>query len=183
MLLTYLIRRTDHDGLAERLRRKTMNNNIKKIFVLTMALAATFALCARPGPGGGFGGPRGGGRGPAPMRHGPGPMHHGHHHHHAGRGLAIGAGVLGAGLLAGAIVDAARPRPVVVERPPVFAPPPPAPVVVTPAPVVTPGHYETRVHNVWVEGRYIDQVTPQGAVVRVWQPGHYEQQTTQVWVP
>ncbi|MBR1588585.1 MAG: hypothetical protein IJ658_09705, partial [Kiritimatiellae bacterium] len=139
----------------------------------------------------------GGGPGPAPMRHGPGPMrhgpgpvrhghgpaHHGHHHHRAGRGLAIGAGVLGAGLLAGAIVDAARPRPVVVERPIVVAPPPPAPVVVTPAPVVTAGHYETRVHNVWVEGRYIDQATPHGTIIRVWQPGHYEQQTTQVWVP
>ena len=154
-----------------------MNNNIKKIFVLTMALATTFALCARPGPGGGPGGGPRGGRGPAA------PMHHGHHHHHVGRGAAIGAGVLGAGLLAGAIVDAARPRPVVVERPPVVAPPPPAPVVVTPPPVVTPGHYETRVHNVWVEGRYVDQVTPHGTMIRVWQPGHYEQRSTQVWVP
>ena len=63
------------------------------------------------------------------------------------------------------------------------APPPPAPVVVAPAPVVTAGHYETRVQNVWVEGRYIDQATPNGTIVRVWQPGHYEQQTTQVWVP
>lgn len=162
-----------------------MNNNIRKFFVLAMALAATFALCARPGPGGGprGGGPRGGFGGGAPMRHSPAPVHHGHHHHHVGRGLAVGAGVLGAGLLAGAIVDAARPRPIVVERPPVVAPPPPAPVVVTPAPVVSAGHYETRIQNVWVEGRYIDQVTPHGTVVRVWQPGHYEQQSTQVWVP
>jgi len=38
------------------------------------------------------------------------------------------------------------------------------------------------VQNVWVEGRYVDQTTPQGAVVRTWQPGHYEQQQTQVWV-
>ncbi len=158
-----------------------MNNNIKKIFVLTMALAATFALCARPGPGGGGRGPGGGGRGPsAPMRHGPGPVHHGHHHHGFGRGAAIGAGILGAGLVAGAIYDATHPRPVVAPPPP---PPAPAPVVVAPAPVVSTGHYETRVQNVWVEGRYIDQATPQGTIIRVWQPAHYEQQTTQVWVP
>ena len=66
-----------------------------------------------------------------------------HHHHHHGTGFAIGAGILGAGLLASTIYD---------------------------------------VQNVWVEGRYIDQPTPQGGVVRTWQPGHYEQQQTQVWV-
>ena len=63
----------------------------------------------------------------------------------------------------------------------------PAPVVVAPAPVVVQqpvvatGHYETRVQNVWVEGRYVDQVV-NGVVQSVWQPGHYEQQQTQVWV-
>lgn len=114
-----------------------------------------------------------------------------HHHHHRGTGFAIGAGILGAGLLASTIYDATHPLP----PPPVVAPAPvvvtPAPVVVapqpqvivqTPAPVVQTGHYETRVQNVWVEGRYIDQTTPQGGVVRTWQPGHYEQQQTQVWV-
>ena len=114
-----------------------------------------------------------------------------HHHHHHSTGFAIGAGILGAGLLASTIYDATHP----VPPPPVVAPAPvvvtPAPVVVapqpqvivqTPAPVVSTGHYETRVQNVWVEGRYIDQTTPQGAVVRTWQPGHYEQQQTQVWV-
>ena len=29
--------------------------------------------------------------------------------------------------------------------------------------------------NVWVEGRYVDQVQANGTVIRVWQPGHYEQ--------
>lgn len=116
---------------------------------------------------------------------------HHHHHHHRGTGFAIGAGILGAGLLASTIYDATHPAP----PPPVVAPAPvvvtPAPVVVapqpqvvvqTPPPVVATGHYETRVQNVWVEGRYIDQTTPQGNVVRTWQPGHYEQQQTQVWV-
>ena len=150
-----------------------MNNNIKRFFVLTMALAASLALSAAPhGPG--FHGP-----------HGHPPMHHGghhHHHHHRGTGLAIGAGILGAGLVASAIYDATHPRPVIVESAPVVVTPAVQPVVVTPAPVVTTGHYETQIQNVWVEGRYIDQATPQGTIVRVWQPGHYEQQSTQVWV-
>ena len=118
-----------------------------------------------------------------------------HHHHHRGTGFAIGAGILGAGLLASTIYDATHPAPPpVVVAPPapvVVAPQPqvvvqqPQVVVQQPAPVVVQqpvGHYETRVQNVWVEGRYIDQVTPQGATVRTWQPGHYEQQQTQVWV-
>ena len=159
-----------------------MNNNIRKICVLTLALATSLALCARPGPGRGPGGPGRGGfggpRGPAPMHHG---GHHHHHHHHHG-GVAIGAGILGAGLVASAIYDATHPRTVVVESAPVVVTPAVQPVVVTPAPVVTTGHYETQVQNVWVEGRYIDQTTPQGTIVRVWQPGHYEQQSTQVWV-
>ena len=45
-------------------------------------------------------------------------------------------------------------------------------VVTTPAVVTTPV-YQTQ--NVWVEGRYVDQVQPNGTVLRVWQPGHYEQ--------
>ena len=155
-----------------------MNNNIKRFFVLTMALAVSLALSARPGPGGG---PRGGFGGPRPMHHAPRPMPHHHHHHHR-TGVAIGAGILGAGLVASAIYDATHPRPVIVESAPVVVTPAVQPVVVTPAPVVTTGHYETRVQNVWVEGRYIDQATPQGTIVRTWQPGHYEQQSTQVWV-
>jgi hypothetical protein len=38
------------------------------------------------------------------------------------------------------------------------------------------------VQKVWVEGRYINQMTPQGKAVRTWQSGHYEQRQTQVWV-
>lgn len=156
-----------------------MNKNIKKFGVLALTVATSFALCARPGPG-----PRGH-HGPAPMHHrGPGPhggFGGGPHHHH-GAGLAIGAGLLGAGLVASAIHDAIQPRPPVVESAPVVAPPPVQPVVVASAPVVATGHYETRVQNVWVEGRYVNQATPQGTIVRVWQPGHYEQQSTQVWV-
>ena len=111
-----------------------------------------------------------------------------HHHHHRGTGFAIGAGILGAGLLASTIYDATHPRPYVAPAPvvvtpaPVVVAPQPQVVVQTPPPVVATGHYETRVQNVWVEGRYIDQSTPQGSVVRTWQPGHYEQQQTQVWV-
>ncbi len=113
---------------------------------------------------------------------------HHHHHHHHGTGFAIGAGILGAGLLASSIYDATHPRPYVAPAPvvvtpaPVVVAPQPQVVVQTPPPVVATGHYETRVQNVWVEGRYVDQTTPQGAVVRTWQPGHYEQQQTQVWV-
>ena len=110
-----------------------------------------------------------------------------HHHHHRGTGFAIGAGILGAGLLASTIYDATHPAPppVVVAPQPVVVAPQPQVVVQQPQVVVQQqpvGHYETRVQNVWVEGRYIDQVTPQGATVRTWQPGHYEQQQTQVWV-
>ena len=111
-----------------------------------------------------------------------------HHHHRHGTGFAIGAGILGAGLLASTIYDATHPVPVVAPAPvvvtpaPVVVAPQPQVVVQTPPPVVATGHYETRVQNVWVEGRYIDQTTPQGTIVRVWQPGHYEQQSTQVWV-
>jgi hypothetical protein len=124
-------------------------------------------------------GPRGGRRAP-PRHHHP---HGGHHHHKHSKAWGIGAGILGAGLIASTIYDATHPSPVVVTRPAVITP---APVVVTPAPVVVQqpvatGHYETRVQNVWVEGRYVDQVV-NGVVQRVWQPGHYEQQQTQVWV-
>ena len=38
--------------------------------------------------------------------------------------------------------------------------------------------YQTQ--NVWVEGRYVDTVQPNGTVLRTWQPGHYEQRTIQV---
>ena len=146
---------------------------MKRSFVIF--IVGTMAMCAFSAPHG-----RGG-----PHRHAPPPppRHHHHHHHHHSKTHAIGAGILGAGLIASTIYNATRPSTVVVTQPAVVTP---APVVVAPAPVVVQqpvatGHYETRVQNVWVEGRYVDQVV-NGVVQRVWQPGHYEQQQTQVWV-
>ena len=138
---------------------------------VTLAFVAALSLCAfarlggpghRPGFGGG---------------------HHHHHHrsHHRGE---IAAGIIGAGIIGGVISHALNPRPVVVTpAPTVVTPAPvvvtPAPVVVAPAPVVVQQPvYQTQ--NVWVEGRYVDQVQANGTVVRVWQPGHYEQRTIQV---
>ena len=155
-----------------------------KFAIVAAAVLSALSLAAAPhGPG----------RGPGPgPRHAPPPAPHHHHHHHGGVAVGVGAGILGAGLLASTIYDATHPRPVVVSSAPVVVSQPvvvqqPATVVVQqPAPVVVQqpaGHYETRVQNVWVEGRYVDQVTTAGTVVRTWQPGHYEQQTTQVYVP
>ena len=73
------------------------------------------------------------------------------------------------GVVGGTLVD-------VVTGPRVVAP---APVVVTPAPVVVAAP-AVQTQNFWVEGRYVDQVQPNGTVVRVWQPGHYEQRTVVV---
>ena len=145
---------------------------MKRTFVIF--IVGTMAMCA-------FAAPRGRG---GPHRHAPPPpRHHHHHHHHHSKTHAIGAGILGAGLIASTIYNATRPSTVVVTQPAVVTP---APVVVAPTPVVvqqpvSTGHYETRVQNVWVEGRYVDQVV-NGVVQRVWQPGHYEQQQTQDWV-
>ena len=157
---------------------------MKKMLMFARVCVAALCVSARPGPGG-FGGLGRGGFGP--MR-GPGPIggHHHHHHHRGGTALGIGAGILGAGLVASTSYEATHPRPVIVAPAPVIAPAPVVvaqPTVVTPAPVVVQpaGHYETRVQNVWVEGRYIDQ-SYNGVIQRVWQPGHYEQQQTQVWV-
>ncbi|MGN0846194.1 MAG: hypothetical protein ACI4RA_02275 [Kiritimatiellia bacterium] len=139
-------------------------NGMRKTCVCACAVMAALTLCARPG------------------HYGRGYRHYHHHHRHAETGFAIGAGILGAGLLASAIYDATRPAP------------PPPPVVVAPTPVVTQpvvaqqpvavntGHYETRTQTVWVEGRYVDQPNGAGQMVRVWQPGHYEEQQTRVWV-
>lgn len=82
------------------------------------------------------------------------------------------------GVVGGLVYDAITPSPsVVVTTPPVVTTPVvTTPVVTTPvvtAPVAT-------VQNVWVEGRYVDQVQPNGVVIRVWQPGHYEQRTVYV---
>ena len=130
---------------------------MKKIIVFAMALVAASTLFAR-----------------GPVHHGPPPpsIHSSHHHHHHhGGGVAIAAGIVGGALLGGLVASAvSTPAPVVVT---------PAPTIVTPAPVVVQQPvYQTQ--NVWVDGRYVDTVQPNGTVIRTWQPGHYEQRTIQV---
>ena len=148
----------------------------------TMVVALAAVMCtgmtyAKGHHGGGFGGPRPmmGGRGgfrPAPVRH--------HHHHHHGSvwgrgGSNFWPGFVG-GVIGGVLADAVvSPAPVVVTTPVVTTPVVTTPVVTTPVvttPVVTAPVVSTQ--NVWVEGRYVDQVQPNGTVLRVWQPGHYE---------
>ena len=63
------------------------------------------------------------------------------------------------------------PQPVVVSQPVITTPVVTQPVVSAPV---------TQVQNVWVEGRYVDQVQANGSVIRVWSPGHYEQRTVVV---
>lgn len=58
-------------------------------------------------------------------------------------------------------------QPVVVQQPVVVS----QPVVATPV---------TQTQNMWVEGRYVDQVQANGSVIRTWQPGHYETRTVVV---
>ena len=149
---------------------------MKKIIALAVALAAASTLFARPGPGGfrpGHGGFR-----PVPVPVG----HHHHHHHHSGG--AIAAGVVGGAILGGLVASAvSTPAPVVVTPAPTVVTPAPVvvqqPVVVQSAPVVVQQPvYQTQ--NVWVEGRYVDTVQPNGTVLRTWQPGHYEQRTIQI---
>ena len=60
---------------------------MKKILAFAIAAMFAFSLSARPGPGFHHGG------------------HH-HHHHHGSTALGIGAGILGAGIVASTIYDA-----------------------------------------------------------------------------
>lgn len=107
----------------------------------------------------------------------PRPIHHAHHHHHHHAQAMIG-GFIG-GVVGGVVYHALAADPVVVSQPVVVQQPAvvvqPAPVVVQPPPPAVV--QQSTVQNVWVEGRYVDQVQPNGSVVRVWQPGHYEQRT------
>ena len=68
-----------------------------------------------------------------------------------------------------------RPASVVVQPAPVVVQ---QPVVVSQPVIVQQPVYQTQ--NVWVEGRYVDTVQPNGTILRTWQPGHYEQRTIQV---
>ena len=145
----------------------------KKLIVAVGVAALAIGAFAGPhgfrgGPGGFRGGPRPGGfhHGPRPvMHHG---FHHGPHHYHSwGRGgRHFWPGFVG-GVVGGLVYNSIRPvtyvtTPTIVTTPTVVT----TPVVTAPA---------ATVQNVWVEGRYVDQVQANGTVIRVWQPGHYEQ--------
>ena len=143
-------------------------NMNKKLGLAFGAILVAGTLMARPG----FGGPRGGfghhggfSRGPAPMmHHRPAPMHHYHHGGWGHGGRHFWPGFVG-GVVGGVLTDAIiGPR--VITTPVVAAP------VVTTAPVVATPVYTTQ--QVWVPGTYVDQLQPNGTVVRIWQPGHYE---------
>ena len=97
--------------------------------------------------------------------HGWGPRPVYHHHYHGGYwghgGYHFWPGFVG-GVIGGALTSTiVAPRETVIVQP--------TPTVVT-QPVVV-----QQPQQVWVEGRYVDQVQANGSTVRVWQPGHYEQ--------
>lgn len=140
---------------------------MKKLFALMMTLTLlTPAFAWRP-----------------PAHHS---YHHCHSHYRARDGWAAAAIGVAAGAVGAAIYEATRPDPPVVVQPaPVVVQQPapvvvqqPAPVVVQqPAPVVVQQPAPVVVQQpvqVWVEGRYVQQVQPNGTVVQVWQNGHYE---------
>ena len=140
---------------------------MKKTLVLVGILAVSAGAFAGPHRGGFRGGHHG--------------FHHApvmHHHYHHGGSRHFWSGVAGA-VVGGLVYDAvtAPYRSTVVVSPTVVAP-----AVVTQPVVVQPTVVQpvTTVQNVWVEGRYVDQVQANGSVVRIWQPGHYEQQTVTV---
>ena len=142
-----------------------MTKKLTIMVALAMCAVAAFARPGFGGPHGGFGGPRGGfGMRPAPMmHHRPAPIHH---HSGWGRGGShFWPGFVG-GVVGGVLTSSIAPAPVVVTTPTVVTSP-----VVT-APVVTTPVYTTQ--QVWVPGTYVDQIQPNGTVIRVWQPGHYE---------
>ena len=104
----------------------------------------------------------------------PRPVYH-HYHHHGGYwgrgGCNFWPGFVG-GVVGGAIGSAIiAPRETVVVQP--------APTVVTQPvvvqqPVVQQPVVVQQPQQVWIDGRYVDQVQANGSTVRVWQPGHYE---------
>ena len=143
-----------------------MNRHL--VLILAVAVTAASAVCARPY----------------------GPVFYGGRHGRYHGGFA--AGVVGGAFVGGMIHNAIRPyRPVVYSPAPVVVQQPvvvqPAPVVVQPAPavvqqpVVAPPAPESAAvsapavptQRVWVEGCYVDQVRPDGSLVKVWQPGRY----------
>ena len=149
-----------------------MNRHL--VLILAVAVTAASAVCARPY----------------------GPVFYGGRHGRYHGGFA--AGVVGGAFVGGMIHNAIRPyrpvvyapapvvvqQPVVVQSAPVVVLQPvvaqPAPVVVQ-QPVVAPPAPEPAAvpapavptQRVWVEGCYVDQVRPDGSLVKVWQPGRY----------
>ena len=153
---------------------------MKKIILAVACVALSAGAFARPFHG------HGGFHHHAPIHH---HWHHGGHHHGGfwGRGgchfwPGFVGGVVG-GVVGSTIVHAAYdPAPVVVTSPAVVQQPvvvQQQPVVVQQQPVVVQQPV-VQPQNVWVEGRYVDQVQPNGSVVRTWSPGHYEARTVVV---
>ena len=136
-----------------------MNRHL--VLILAVAVTAASAVCARPY----------------------GPVFYGGRHGRYHGGFA--AGVVGGAFVGGMIHNAIRPyrpvvyspAPVVVQQPVVVQSAPAVvqqPVVAPPAPesaAVPAPAFPTQ--RVWVEGCYVDQVRPDGSLVKVWQPGRY----------
>jgi hypothetical protein len=162
----------------------------KKAVVAALCLVACSIGWCGPHGHGGLGGP---GRGPAPM-------HFGGHHGgwgHGGRGFWPGfAGGIVGGVIGNAVFGS-RPAVVTVPAPQVIVTQPvvqpvqtvvtqpqqvivqqPAQAVVQPASVAympaSPYVPCPRNGSVWVPGHYVEQVQPNGTVLRIWQPGRYE---------
>ena len=93
-----------------------------------------------------------------PPIHGYGPRVPPPRHHHPMPSFV--SGIVG-GFLGSAIVEAFRPNPPVV-----VAAPSPSPTVIVQSPIVVP-------RQVWIEGKYEDQLV-NGILVRKWIPGHWE---------
>ena len=156
-----------------------MNRHL--VLILAVAVTAASAVCARPY----------------------GPVFYGGRHgrYHGGFAAGVVGGAFVGGMIHNAIRPyrpvVYSPAPVVVQQPVVVQPAPvvvqSAPVVVqqpvvvqsAPAvvqqPVVAPPAPESAAvpapvvptQRVWVEGCYVDQVRPDGSLVKVWQPGRY----------
>lgn len=157
---------------------------IKTLAVSLVALLSASVCLARPGGGHHSGGiHRGGGfhggsrhcapRGHVPhVRHGgwhhsPPPRYHHHHRHHRYYGGGYWPGFVGGVIGGAAIAPVIESETVVVTQPTVVEQP-----VIVQQPVV---QQAAATQNVWVEGRYVDQLQADGTTTRVWQPGHYEQ--------
>lgn len=128
---------------------------MKRLIMTACVLASCYAI-ARPGP---F-------RHASPPRHFhhlPPPHHYHYHYHHSCISPWVGLIV---GTFVGAAIANSVNNTVVVQQPVVAAPVVTTPIVTAPV-VVQPT-------QVWIEGRYVDQVQPNGSVLRVWVPGHYE---------